>query len=113
MELPPTGGWVVNAPATTAAPLRLGLRENLAQFSLLVGVDALVGGMIGQERSVLPLLAGEEFGLTKFTATLTFIAAFGIVKAGTNFFAGPCRTGTAASLFSLPGGSSASRCRCC
>ena len=44
--------------------------------------------MIGQERTVLPLLAEEEFGLTKFTATLTFIAAFGIVKAATNFFAG-------------------------
>jgi len=69
-------------------PLRLGLRENLAQFSLLVGVNALVGGMIGQERTVLPLLAEEEFGLTAFTATLTFIAAFGAVKAATNFFAG-------------------------
>ncbi|MCC6435620.1 MAG: MFS transporter [Acidimicrobiales bacterium] len=69
-------------------PLRLGLRENLAQFSLLVGVNALVGGMIGQERTVLPLLATDEFGLTAFTATLTFIAAFGIVKAATNFFAG-------------------------
>jgi MFS family permease len=66
----------------------LGLRENLAQFSLLVGVNALVGGMIGQERTVLPLLAEEEFGLTAFTATLTFIAAFGLVKAVTNFFAG-------------------------
>ena len=78
----------MSAPTATPAPLRLGLRENLAQFALLVGVNALVGGMIGQERTVLPLLAGEEFGLTKFTATLTFIAAFGIVKAGTNFFAG-------------------------
>ena len=79
----------MNAPTTTEpAPLRLGLRENLAQFALLVGVNALVGGMIGQERTVLPLLAEDEFGLTKFTATLTFIAAFGIVKAGTNFFAG-------------------------
>ena len=68
--------------------IRLGLKENLAQFSLLVGVNALVGGMIGQERTVLPLLAKEEFGLTAFTATLTFIAAFGIVKAATNFFAG-------------------------
>ena len=67
---------------------RLGLRENLAQFSLLVGVNALVGGMVGQERAVLPLLADEEFGLTAFTATLTFIAAFGIVKAATNYFAG-------------------------
>ena len=73
---------------STSNPIRLGLRENLAQFSLLVGVNALVGGMIGQERTVLPLLATEVFGLTAFTATLTFIAAFGIVKAATNFFAG-------------------------
>ena len=72
----------------TDAPIRLGLRENLAQFSLLVAVNALVGGMIGQERTVLPLLADEVFGLTAFTAALTFIVAFGIVKAATNFFAG-------------------------
>jgi MFS family permease len=79
----------MTATATPAgAPLRLGLRENAAQFALLVGVNALVGGMIGQERTVLPLLAEEEFGLTAFTATLTFIAAFGAVKAATNFFAG-------------------------
>ncbi|MGQ0433724.1 MAG: MFS transporter [Microthrixaceae bacterium] len=70
------------------APVRLGLRQNLAQFSLLVAVNALVGGMIGQERTVLPLLAEREFGLTAFTAGLTFIAAFGAVKAATNFFAG-------------------------
>ena len=79
-------------PKTNTGPARdvvqLGLKQNLAQFSLLVGVNALVGGMIGQERTVLPLLATEEFGLTAFTATLTFIAAFGIVKAATNFFAG-------------------------
>ena len=78
----------VSPPATPAGPIRLGLRENLGQFLLLVGVNALVGGMIGQERTVLPLLAEEVFGLTAFTATLTFIAAFGIVKATTNFFAG-------------------------
>ena len=72
----------------TDAPIRLGLRENLAQFSLLVAVNALVGGMIGQERTVLPLLADEVFGLTAFTAAMTFIVAFGIVKAATNFFAG-------------------------
>jgi MFS family permease len=77
----------MSAP-TTEAPLRLGLKENLAQFSLLVGVNALVGGMIGQERTVLPLLAKQEFGLTAFTAALTFIVAFGAVKAVTNFFAG-------------------------
>jgi MFS family permease len=73
-------------PATP--PVRLGLRENAAQFALLVGVNALVGGMLGQERTVLPLLAEREFGLTGFTAALTYIAAFGAVKAGTNFFAG-------------------------
>jgi len=73
---------------SSAHPIRLGLRENAGQFALLVGVNALVGGMIGQERTVLPLLAESEFELTAFTATLTFIAAFGVVKAVTNFFAG-------------------------
>ena len=68
--------------------LRLGLRENLSQFLLLVGVNALVGGMIGQERTVLPLLAEQVFGLAAFSSALTFIVAFGAVKAATNFFAG-------------------------
>jgi MFS family permease len=68
--------------------VRLGLRENLAQFVLLVAVNALVGGMIGQERTVLPLLAEDEFGLTDLTFTVSFVAAFGVVKAITNFFAG-------------------------
>ena len=67
---------------------RLGLRANLAQFSLLVGVNALVGGMVGQERTVLPLLAERTFHLTAYTAALTFIVAFGAVKATTNFVAG-------------------------
>jgi MFS family permease len=69
-------------------PVRLGLRENIAQFSLLVGVNALVGGMVGQERTVIPLLAERVFGLHAFTAALTFIVAFGAVKAATNFVAG-------------------------
>jgi MFS family permease len=69
-------------------PIRLGLRENAGQFALLVGINALVGGMIGQERTVLPLLADEVFGLTAFTSALTFIVAFGATKAVTNFFAG-------------------------
>lgn len=74
---------------TPGAPaIRLGLRANLGQFALLVGVNALVGGMIGQERTVLPLLADRVFGLTAFSAVLTFIVAFGAVKAATNFFAG-------------------------
>jgi MFS family permease len=66
----------------------LGLRENLPQFLLLVAVNALVGGMIGQERTVLPLLAEREFGLTDVTFTVSFVAAFGLVKAATNFVAG-------------------------
>ncbi|MEY3748977.1 MAG: hypothetical protein RLZZ449_871 [Actinomycetota bacterium] len=73
---------------TTSHEPRLGLRENAAQFTLLVAVNALVGGMIGQERTILPLLAEKDFGLSGFTVTLTFIVAFGLVKAATNFFAG-------------------------
>ena len=68
--------------------IRLGLKENLPQFLLLVGVNALVGGMIGQERTVLPLIATRVFGLTAVSSALTFIVAFGAVKAATNFFAG-------------------------
>jgi MFS family permease len=64
------------------------MRANLAQFSLLVAVNALVGGMIGQERTVLPLLAEQVFVVGAFTASLTFIVAFGITKALTNLVAG-------------------------
>jgi MFS family permease len=79
----------VTTVAVTAAPrVRLGLRANLAQFSLLVVVNALVGGTIGQERTVLPLLADQEFGLTAYTAGLTFIVAFGVTKALANLAAG-------------------------
>ncbi|TDO33959.1 putative MFS family arabinose efflux permease [Kribbella sp. VKM Ac-2527] len=73
--------------STVRAP-RLGLRTNLAQFLLLVAINALVGGMLGQERIVLPLLAEQTFHLTAYTSALTFILAFGAVKAATNFFAG-------------------------
>ncbi len=76
------------AAPTSPPVLRLGLRENLAQFSLLVAVNALVGGMVGQERTVLPLLAKQTFGLTAFTATATFIVAFGATKALTNLATG-------------------------
>src|SRR5687767_15183547 len=71
-----------------AAVPRLGLRENLAQFGLLVGVNALVGAMVGQERTILPLLATRTFGLAAFTATTTFIVAFGATKALTNLATG-------------------------
>jgi MFS family permease len=69
-------------------PTQLGLRANLGQFALLVAVNALVGGMVGQERTVLPLLAGDVFGLQALSAALTFIVAFGLTKAITNFVAG-------------------------
>jgi MFS family permease len=72
----------------TTTPLRLGLRANLAQFSLLVAVNALVGGTLGQERTVLPLLAEREFHLAAYTAALTYILAFGLTKAITNYLAG-------------------------
>jgi MFS family permease len=75
------------APARPES-LRLGLRANLAQFSLLVGVNALVGGMVGQERSLLSLLATQVFGLAAVSAALTYIVAFGLTKAATNFLAG-------------------------
>jgi MFS family permease len=68
--------------------LRLGLRANLAQFVLLVGVNALVGGMVGQERSLLSLLATQVFGLAAVSAALTYIVAFGLTKAATNLLAG-------------------------
>jgi len=64
------------------------VRVNAAQFILLVAVNALVGGMLGQERTVLPLLATDEFGLTAYSAVLTYILAFGLAKAATNYLAG-------------------------
>jgi MFS family permease len=68
--------------------VELGLRENLAQFSLLVAVNAFVGAMVGLERSTLPLVGREDFGLTSSAAVLTFIVAFGLAKAFTNLGAG-------------------------
>ncbi|MGP3923915.1 MFS transporter [Streptomyces sp. 8N616] len=76
------------ATMRTTDGIRLGLRANLAQFSLLVAVNALVGGMLGQERTVLPLLADDVFHLSAYTSALTYILAFGATKAVTNFFAG-------------------------
>jgi MFS family permease len=71
-----------------ASDLRLGLRENLGQFSLLVLVNAFVGAMVGMERSILPALAEDEFKLVARSAILSFIIVFGITKALTNYFAG-------------------------
>lgn len=71
-----------------AGGVRLGLRENLAQFSLLVAVNAFVGAMVGLERSTLPLIGRDEFGIDSSAAVLSFIVAFGLVKALTNLGAG-------------------------
>lgn len=71
-----------------ARPPRLGLRANAGQFALLVGVNGLVGGMLGQERTILPLIARDIFGLSAFTAILSFILAFGVTKAVANLAAG-------------------------
>lgn len=66
----------------------LGLKENWQQFLLLVIINAFVGGMVGLERTVVPLLAEEEFGLASATVALSFIFTFGVVKALANLFAG-------------------------
>jgi MFS family permease len=71
-----------------AAPVRLGVREHAAQFALLVLVNAFVGAMVGMERSILPAMAEANFGLTAKTAVLSFIVAFGVSKALTNYLAG-------------------------
>ncbi len=68
--------------------VKLGLKENWKQFVLLIIVNAFVGGMIGLERTILPQLAEEKFGLIAKTAILSFIIVFGITKAITNYFTG-------------------------
>lgn len=71
-----------------AGTLKLGLKENWKQFTILVIVNALVGGMIGMERSIFPQFAGSGFGISSKTAILSFITAFGITKAIANYFTG-------------------------
>ena len=68
--------------------VRLGLRVNAAQFSLLVGLNALVGAMVGLERSVLPLVGQQDFHLVSRTAILSFVVTFGVAKAFANLGAG-------------------------
>ena len=74
--------------------VKLGLKENWRQFTLLVIVNAFVGGMVGLERTILPQIAEKEFAIAAKTAILAFIIVFGIVKAVTNYF-----TGTLANKF--------------
>ncbi|WP_226962721.1 rhodanese-like domain-containing protein [Streptomyces sp. C8S0] len=100
---PPTAGSLFRArrtharegcPASTAQtnasrrPVRLGLRENRLQFTLLVIVNICVGGLVGLERTTVPLIGSETFGLTSDLAIFSFIIAFGLTKAFTNLAAG-------------------------
>lgn len=72
--------------------VQLGLRENLPQFTILVALNAFVGAMVGLERSTLPLIGHNDFGLASSTAVLSFIIAFGLAKSVTNLFAGTFAT---------------------
>jgi MFS family permease len=71
-----------------ASRVALGLRENWRQFSLLVLINAFVGGMVGIERTVVPLIGAEEFGIASTTLVVSFIVSFGVVKAFANLISG-------------------------
>jgi MFS family permease len=74
--------------ASVERGLRLGLRENWQQFSLLVLVNAFVGGMVGLERTVVPLIGAEEFHIASTTIVVSFIVSFGVIKALANLVSG-------------------------
>lgn len=78
----------MRASPAVANTIRLGLRENLPQFALLVVVNAFVGAMVGMERSILPAIAEQEFHIAARAAILSFIVVFGVAKALTNYGAG-------------------------
>ena len=78
----------MNFTRNQGEPVALGLGANFGQFSLLVLINAFVGGMVGLERTVLPLIAEQEFALVSKSAILSFIVSFGIVKAFANLIAG-------------------------
>src|SRR6185436_18486225 len=75
-------------PLSASPRVRLGLRENWRQFSLLVLINAFVGGMVGIERTVVPLIGAEEFGIASTTLVVSFIVSFGVVKAFANLISG-------------------------
>ena len=74
--------------AAAASPVALGLKANWRQFSLLVLINAFVGGMVGIERTVVPLIGSEEFGIASTTLIVSFIVSFGVVKAFANLISG-------------------------
>ena len=75
-------------PAPTPVTIRLGLRENWEQFALLVLINAFVGGMVGLERTVVPLIGAQEFKIASTTIVFSFIVSFGVVKAVANLVSG-------------------------
>lgn len=75
-------------PQSTASRVRLGLKENWRQFALLVLINAFVGGMVGIERTVVPLIGSEEFGIASTTIVVSFIVSFGVIKALANLVSG-------------------------
>jgi MFS family permease len=81
-------GETASVTHSAGSPVRLGLRENWPQFALLVLINAFVGGMVGLERTVVPLIGSEEFHITSTTLIVSFIVSFGVVKAFANLASG-------------------------
>ena len=77
-----------SASKSEGSPVRLGLKENWRQFALLILINAFVGGMVGIERTVIPLIGSKEFGITSTTLVVSFIVSFGVVKALANLISG-------------------------
>jgi len=77
-----------SAPKPENSPVRLGLKENWQQFALLILINAFVGGMVGIERTVVPLIGSEEFGIASTTLVVSFIVSFGVIKALANLISG-------------------------
>ena len=77
-----------NSPASGSSGIQLGLRENWRQFSLLMLINAFVGGMVGLERTVVPLIGSQEFRIASTTLVTSFIVSFGVVKAFSNLVSG-------------------------
>ena len=75
-------------PEHMSSKVKLGLKKNWKQFSILVLINAFVGGMVGMERTIFPEFAESEFGVASKTAILSFITAFGITKAIANYYTG-------------------------
>ncbi|TIU23798.1 MAG: MFS transporter, partial [Mesorhizobium sp.] len=74
--------------SAVASGVALGLKANWKQFALLVLINAFVGGMVGIERTVVPLIGAEEFGVASTTLVTSFIVSFGVVKACANLVSG-------------------------